>query len=82
MKCDKKIRNRLSRCEGQLRGISSMMEEEKDCKEIVSQLSAVRSSIDRLIAVIVVENLRSAQNIQDMDDEKVQQAIDLLVKSR
>ena len=43
----KQIINRLRRVEGQLRGIQKMIAEEKDCVNIVTQLSAVRSGIDR-----------------------------------
>ncbi|HJF31607.1 MAG TPA: metal-sensitive transcriptional regulator, partial [Sporosarcina psychrophila] len=57
MEYDKKIVNRLKRSDGQLHGVLNMMEEGKDCVDIVTQLSAVRSSIDRTISLIVAENL-------------------------
>ena len=37
----KKLMNRLSRTEGQIRGITKMIEENRDCREIVIQLAAV-----------------------------------------
>lgn len=80
------IKNRLKRIEGQVRGILKMMEEEKDCKQVVSQLSAARSALDRSIASIVAENLQlclEEQNERGEDSsEVVQEAIELLVKSR
>src|SRR5699024_1112196 len=51
MKYDQKVMNRLKRIEGQIKGIIKMMEEDKDCKEVVTQLSASRSAIDRAIGV-------------------------------
>ena len=42
---EKKILNRLKRTEGQIRGIQKMIDEEKECIDIITQLSAVRSSI-------------------------------------
>ena len=36
---------RLRRVEGQIRGIQAMLEEERDCKEIMQQLSAVSSAV-------------------------------------
>jgi len=36
---------RLRRIEGQLRGIQSMLEDERDCREIMQQLSAVSSAV-------------------------------------
>jgi DNA-binding FrmR family transcriptional regulator len=41
----KMLQNRLRRIEGQVRGISTMLEEERECSEILQQLSAVRSAI-------------------------------------
>ena len=86
MEYDKKIVNRLKRSDGQLHGVLNMMEEGKDCVDIVTQLSAVRSSIDRTISLIVAENLVECvqENIKDgsTGEERIQQAIQLLMKSR
>ena len=76
----------MKRAEGQMRGILAMMESEKDCSDVVTQLSAVRSSIDRAMGIIVAENLVACVNDQEKDgmskEVSVQQAINLLVKSR
>ena len=60
------------------------MEEEKDCKDIVTQLSAIRTSIDRAIGLIVAENL--AQCLREESDEEnsesIQEAINLIVRTR
>ncbi len=37
--------NRLRRIEGQLRGIETMINEERDCQEILQQLIAARSAL-------------------------------------
>ncbi len=83
---DNKVTNRIKRLEGQLRGILRMMEEGKDCKEVITQLSAVRSGVDRAIGVIVSENLvecvRNAEGDELKMNEFVQEAVNLLVKSR
>lgn len=72
--------------EGQLRGILKMMEDEKDCKEVITQLSAVRSAVDRTIGVIVSTNLvecvRKADDDDDELNELIQEAVNLVVKSR
>ncbi|NCB80047.1 MAG: metal-sensitive transcriptional regulator, partial [Bacilli bacterium] len=50
MKTEKKnMMNRLKRAEGQLRGIQKMIDEEQECIDIVTQLSAVRSSINSIM---------------------------------
>lgn len=83
---NKNIINRIKRAEGQMRGILAMMEDGKNCSDVVTQLSAVRSSIDRAMGIIVAENLVACVNDQEKDgiskEESVQQAINLLVKSR
>lgn len=78
---------RLRRIEGQIRGVLRLMEEEKPCKEVVSQLSAVRNASDKAIAQIVAENLHQCilaeQAAGNTNTEKiVHEAIELLVKSR
>ena len=51
------MKNRLKRIEGQIRGILRMMEEENDCKSVITQLSASRTALDRTIGLIVSSNL-------------------------
>lgn len=36
---------RLRRIEGQIRGVTNMLEEDRDCQEILQQLSAARSAL-------------------------------------
>lgn len=82
-----KVKNRLKRMEGQIKGVLRMMEEGKDCKDVITQLSAARSAIDRTIGVIVSENIiHCIENIEEKNDRTqediVKEAVDLLVKSR
>ncbi len=39
------INKRLSRIEGQLRGVQKMIDENRDCREILQQLIAIRSAV-------------------------------------
>ncbi len=86
MEYESQIKNRVKRIEGQLRGILKMMEDESDCKSVVTQLSAARSALDRTIGVIVSANLVECMNEAEQDnvdtDKLVKEAVDLLVKSR
>lgn len=81
-----KTANRVKRIEGQLHGILRMMEEEQHCKDVITQLTAVRSAVDRTIGVIVSENLLDCVTTAEGDAEKldmaIQEAMDLVVKSR
>lgn len=86
MEYDVKAINRLKRIDGQLRGVLRMMDEGKDCKDVITQLSAIRSGVDRTIGVIVADNLVDCLKENEGDDEKmnavVEEAINLVVKSR
>ena len=77
---------RLKRSEGQLRGIQKMIEEDRDCIDIITQLSAVRSSVDRVIELLITENLIECINkpLQNPDDqkEKLEKAVKYLIKNR
>ena len=59
MEYDKKVINRLKRIEGQIKGVLGMMEQGKDCRDIVTQLSAARNAIDRTMGVIVSSEFRT-----------------------
>ena len=83
---DKKALNRLKRIEGQMKGVISMMEQGKECRDIVTQLSAIRNAIDRAMGVIVSTNLEQCvrENIEkgEETDHLVKEAVELLIKSR
>jgi DNA-binding FrmR family transcriptional regulator len=86
MEYNDQMKNRVKRFDGQLRGILKMMEEGKDCREVITQLSAVRTAIDRTIGVIVsgnlVECVKKAQENGESAEDLVEEAVNLLVKSR
>lgn len=42
------LQKRLSRIEGQVRGVNRMLEEDRDCREIVQQIAAVRSAVQQV----------------------------------
>ncbi|EOL43766.1 MULTISPECIES: metal-sensitive transcriptional regulator [Enterococcus] len=84
MACDPKLANRLKRSEGQIRGILKMMDEGKDCREVVTQLMAVRSSIDKVIGLVVTENLKQCMEDENIDlaGEDMAKALEMIVKTR
>lgn len=86
MEYDKSVINRLKRIEGQIKGVLGMMEQGKDCREIVTQLSAARNAIDRTMGVIVSANLEQCvrENVKNGEgtDHLVKEAVNLLIKSR
>lgn len=86
MDYDNNVKNRLRRIEGQIRGVLRMMEEGQDCRDIITQLSASRTAIDRTIGVLVSTNLiecvKKAEEKGENSDDLVKEAVNLLVKSR
>ncbi|HEY4565913.1 metal-sensing transcriptional repressor [Planococcaceae bacterium Storch 2/2-2] len=87
MEYDAKIRNRLKRVEGQIKGIIRMVDSNEECKDVITQLSAARSALDRTIGVIVSSNIidciQQTEGLEEKTQEEiVQEAVDLLVKSR
>jgi DNA-binding FrmR family transcriptional regulator len=87
MEYNDQIKNRVKRIEGQIRGILKMMEENKDCKEVITQLSAVRTAVDRTIGVVVSSNLvecvqKANEQGERSMEQLVEEAVALLVKSR
>lgn len=52
------VLNRLRRAQGQLAGVIAMIEQGRDCKEVVTQLAAVSRALDRAGFKIVATGLR------------------------
>ena len=81
------MRHRLRRIEGQVRGVIGMMEQEKECKDVVTQLSAIRSAVDRVIMYVVGQNMEQCIREEVTGgggnaDQVIREAIELLMKSR
>ncbi len=60
---------RLRRVEGQIGGIVRMIEEGRDCKDIVTQLAAVSKALDRAGFSVIALGLR--QCITDPDSHEM-----------
>ncbi|MEM9266228.1 MAG: metal-sensitive transcriptional regulator [Cyanobacteria bacterium P01_F01_bin.13] len=53
----KRIVNRLSRIEGHVRGIKTMVQEDRPCPDVLVQVAAVRGALDRVARLILDEHL-------------------------
>lgn len=53
----RQIVNRLSRIEGHIRGIKTMVTESRPCPEVLVQIAAVRGALDRVARIILDEHL-------------------------
>jgi DNA-binding FrmR family transcriptional regulator len=63
------IHNRLRRAEGQLAAVIRMLEEERDCGDIVPQLAAVSKALDRAGFALIASGLRECLTHPEAHEE-------------
>lgn len=79
------LQRRLRRVEGQVRGVGRMLDERRDCKDIVSQLSAASRALERTKVRLLAAGLRHCvEHPDDVDGDTspVDEFERLLVESR
>ena len=81
----KAVLNRLSRAIGHLQSIKTMVEEDRDCSEVLIQLSAVKSAVNNTGKLVLKEHISHCivEAIESGDEESLRQlnkAIDSFVK--
>lgn len=88
-KCDKDaIRKRLNRIEGQIKGVQKMVDEGKFCVEILIQVAAIRSALDKVGGIIldnhvkrcIKETLESDETSVKEKDELVDELVGIILK--
>jgi CsoR family transcriptional regulator, copper-sensing transcriptional repressor len=78
---------RLNRIEGQVRGLSRMVEEDRYCIDIVTQLSAARAALRRVEQEILRDHVghcvKQAMRSDDRADQqrKIEELMDVLARS-
>ncbi|MER3437238.1 MAG: transcriptional regulator [Chloroflexota bacterium] len=78
------ILDRLKKIEGQARGIQRMVEEGRDCLDIMNQLAAVKAAVNGLSGhLLEAFALRCLRHPEDFDspEEAIEQAVRALVRS-
>lgn len=68
------IKKRVNRIIGQLKGIERMISEERDCSEILQQVSAIKKAIDGLSTEIVVSGV--CRLVSKEDTKKVEKMLE------
>ena len=66
--------NRLKRAQGQLAGVLRMLEEGRDCEDVVTQLAAVSRALDRAGFAIVASGMRQCMTTTDEDGSEITEA--------
>ncbi|VEG56593.1 transposase [Mycolicibacterium aurum] len=64
------VLNRLRRAQGQLTGVISMIEQGRDCKDVVTQLAAVSRALDRAGFKIVATGMRECLTGETADGQQ------------
>lgn len=74
--------NRLSRIEGQIRGIRSMVEKNAYCTDILTQVAAVTAALNSFNKELLASHIRTcvAQDIRSGKDETVDELVSTLQK--
>lgn len=80
----KKVIARINRVEGQIRGLKKMVEEDRDCFQVLKQIAAASGALRSLGAVILEDHLKgcvaTAIQTQDNTSELISEVIDIFNK--
>ena len=71
---------RLNRIEGQVKGIQKMLEEERYCIDILTQISAIRSAINK-VGSIILENHIKGCVVNSIKEDNSEASIEELMKT-
>lgn len=74
--------NRLSRIEGQVRGVRNMLESNAYCTDILLQVAAINAALHSFNKVLLANHIRTcvADDIRRGDDEAVEELLAVLQK--
>lgn len=78
----KDMLNRLSRIEGQVRGIKKMVESDVYCPDILIQVSAINAALNSFNKVLLAEHIRTCvtEDIKEGKDGTVDELVLVLQK--
>jgi DNA-binding FrmR family transcriptional regulator len=83
-----KLKNRLRRIGGQIGGIERMVDEERYCIDILTQISAAQAAIDKVALALLDEHTRhcvvgaGSPEAREAKTEEMMEAVGRLLKSR
>lgn len=74
--------NRLSRIEGQVRGVKRMVEEDAYCPDVLIQVSAINAALNSFNKVLLANHIRTcvAEDIREGKDETIDELVVTLQK--
>ena len=74
--------NRLSRIEGQIRGLRAMVEKDAYCPDVLTQASAAAAALNGFARVLLSEHIRTcvAEDVRQGNDETLDELLNTLQK--
>ena len=78
----KMLMNRLSRIEGQVRGVKKMVENDAYCVDILTQVSAIQAALNSFNKELLANHIRTCvmDDIRNGNDEIVDELVQTLQK--
>lgn len=78
----RKLKNRLNRIEGQVRGIQKMLDQNVYCPDILVQVAAVNSALNSFNKELLAEHIRNcvANDIREGKNESIDELVSVLQK--
>ena len=78
----KDLTTRLNRIEGQIRGIKTMVEEERYCVDILNQVSAVQAALNSFSKVLLANHIQTcvAEDIRAGNEDAIQELCETIKK--
>lgn len=78
----KKLMNRLSRIEGQVRGVKGMLEKDAYCIDIITQVAAIQSALSGFNKALLKEHISTCvvEDVKQGKEDKVEELINTLQK--
>ena len=78
----KKLRSRMNRIAGQVAGIQRMLDDNRYCGDILTQIAAVESALQSVGYLVLQEHMCScvAEGVREGRDEMLDEAVELMKK--
>lgn len=76
----KDLINRLRTIKGHIQGIEKMVEENKQCDDILVQITAIKSSIEKVGMIIVEDHAKSCLFKEQVTPEEAEKVIQSIIK--
>ena len=58
-KSRKLVKDRLARIEGHVKGLRKMVEDDRECPELLIQIAAVRSALDKVAMIVITDHIET-----------------------